>query len=363
MARKASTLTSGSAGVSGKSRQSRNAAGLIVSLFLHVLLIGIIINQQPPEYRFAPSDVVPEPLTPAPEPAMDVRIMKLPLVPPKVQPSPQPAPPLPVAQPMPPQPTPPAPQPPQPPTPQPVVPEHPTILPPTPPAPAPPVPAPTQAAPRPLPAPTPQPSIAKPAPAPRPTPAPAVPVTAAPPAPVQTQPKPAAAPKVAAPSALNIHKAAQPVPTGVPTLPLAPAAGAAGAPGAPPSGSPAAGAPGGSRLNGLNPYPYGFMPSGGGGLRGTLIGCANAEAVHLSSVERDKCNERFGVDVAGAPKLDPLSPAKRAAFDKAAASDAAWQKYRDSTAGAAGPGMPGGIDHGPASSVILDHPASDYPPK
>ena len=105
------------------------------------------------------------------------------------------------------------------------------------------------------------------------------------------------------------------------------------------------------------------MPNGGGGLRGTLVGCANAEAVRLSGAERDKCNERFGVDVAGAPRLDPLSPAKRSAFDKAAARDAAWGRYRGSGAGAAGPDEPGGIDHGPASSVVLDHPAGDYPPK
>ena len=105
------------------------------------------------------------------------------------------------------------------------------------------------------------------------------------------------------------------------------------------------------------------MPNGGGGLRGTLVGCANAEAVRLSGAERDKCNERFGQEISSAPKLDPLSPAKRASFDKSSAHDAAWAKYRDSTAGAAGPSMPGGIDHGPGSSVVLEHPVSDYPPK
>jgi hypothetical protein len=82
------------------------------------------------------------------------------------------------------------------------------------------------------------------------------------------------------------------------------------------------GAPGsltGSRLNGLSPYPYGAMPSGGPGLRGTLVGCANAEAVSLSRVERAHCNERFGVEAAKAPVLDGIDPGKRAMFDKAAA--------------------------------------------
>jgi hypothetical protein len=105
------------------------------------------------------------------------------------------------------------------------------------------------------------------------------------------------------------------------------------------------------------------MPSGGSGLRGSLVLCANADAVHASRAERDKCNERFGVDIAGAPRLDPISPAKRSEFDKASDHNAAEARYRDSGFGAAGPSLPGGIDHGPASSVILDHPAGDYPPK
>ena len=75
---------------------------------------------------------------------------------------------------------------------------------------------------------------------------------------------------------------------------------------------------GGSRLSGLSPYPYGAMPSGGLGLRGTLVGCANAAAVNLSSVERAKCNERFGEEASQAPVLDGIDPAKRERFDKAA---------------------------------------------
>jgi hypothetical protein len=71
------------------------------------------------------------------------------------------------------------------------------------------------------------------------------------------------------------------------------------------------------------------MPNGGGGLRGTLVGCANPDAVGLSAAERARCNERFGVDIGGAPKFDGISPAKRRAFDKAADRQDADTRYRD----------------------------------
>jgi hypothetical protein len=345
--------------VSGKSRQRRNAAGLLTSVALHLLILGLIINQQAPDYALLPSTAIPEPVAPAPEPTMDVRIMKLTL-PPKLEKSARP----PVPTPAPPQPQPaPTPQPAQP-----VVPAHPKVLPPTPVAPSPtPVqqtPSPPKPAPTPTPAPTPvpTPTAAPPKPTPRAAPAPTVSETKAPPAPSPTPSKPAAALKSTAPTALNIHKAAQAAPAGVATLPMAPAAGSSGRPAAPTSPT-SGGAPAGSRLNGLIATPYGFMPSGGGGLRGTLVGCANAEAVRLSGAERDKCNERFGDSITAAPKIDGISAAKRAAFDKAADKNAAWSKYRASGLAPVGPSEPGGIDHGPASSEVLDHPASDYPPK
>jgi len=96
------------------------------------------------------------------------------------------------------------------------------------------------------------------------------------------------------------------------------------------------GSPAGSRLNGLSPYPYGALPSGGPGLRGTLVGCANAEAVNLSSVERARCNARFGEEAARAPVLDGIDPAKRARFDKAA----------DKQESVRGAGMPVGTTSG-----------------
>lgn len=373
-------MASGSAGVSRNSRQNRNAVGLISSLVMHTLLIGLIINQQPPQYDLLPSPAEPAPVAPAPEPTMDVKIIRMTVAPPKAKALTTP-PPQEITPPLP-EPTPPTPV--MTPDVQPVAPKHPEIPPPvtpptppspSPPAPTPPVPAPapapvkpTQAAkiaPAPAPAPIPTAAPPKPSPKPttnpRPTPSPSVTPPKATPAAVAAPAKPAAAIKLA-PTPLNLHKAAQPAPLGVPTLPLTLGGGASAGP-AGGAAAAAAGSSAGSRLNGLMPYPNGFMPNGGGGLRGTLVGCANAEAVRLSGAERDKCNERFGVDIAGAPRIDGISTAKRATFDKAAASDAAWAKYRDGGLGPAGPSLPGSIDHGPASSVVLDHPAGDYPPK
>jgi hypothetical protein len=81
------------------------------------------------------------------------------------------------------------------------------------------------------------------------------------------------------------------------------------------------------------------MPGGGSGLRGTLVGCANEDAVNLSPAERARCNERFGSRAASAPALDPISPTKRAAFDKAEEKQQRDLDYRDS-------GMPSGATRG-----------------
>lgn len=138
-------------------------------------------------------------------------------------------------------------------------------------------------------------------------------------------------------SQLNIHSPAQSAPAFVPASPFKATGGPAGRPGsAPAGGSPAAGAPGANTPGGatgsgrLNPYPYGAMPSGGGGLRGTLVGCANADAVKLTGTERNRCNERFGAGAAAAPVLDGIAPSKRSAFDRAAEQNEASRKYRDS---------------------------------
>ncbi len=123
-------------------------------------------------------------------------------------------------------------------------------------------PAPAKPAPSPLPAPSPTP------PSPNPSPKPAPSAAPAPVVPNPGPPKPAPPASVTRPTQLNLHKSKEEAPPGVPTLPLAPAAGSAGQPGS----AAATGAPGQSRLNGLTPFSYGAMPSGGPGLRGIARG-------------------------------------------------------------------------------------------
>ena len=296
----------------------RDGAALIGSALAHIVVIAILVTQAQPDY------VLPEP----PAPPMDVQIITAPeippppIVPPKMTPRkivtetaapPAPAPPTPEPKPTPAPPAPPKPLPAKP------TPAKPTtvVVAPTPPTP-----------------PTPQPQPPKPAPP-----------KLAPPAPPSPTP---------APVKLNIHKPKEEAPASVATLPMAPSPTPAGSP------ATAGGAQTpGSRLSGLNPFPAGSLPYGGTGLRGTLVGCANADSVHLSSVERAHCNERFGVEITRAPTLDGINPAKRAAFDRAAEA-----QDRSLHAGAMDPmgsmearhGRPtdygGGVVTGPGSSFI-----------
>ena len=297
--------------MNGRKKTGRNAVAIVLSAALHLGLLLMVLSEPMPAFHYPPpappveAEIVPMPETP-PIP---------PIPPPPTPPSPIPQ--KPVIQP-PPQATPPQPQPPKP---------QPAPAPPAtaaaPPRPAPDKPAPEKPAPvKPAPTPAPAPKPAAPAPVATPKPVAALPKAAPTPGP----PKPAAPAPIVTPSPLNIHKAEKKAPAGTPTLPMAPAAGQPGSPvaGAPPS----AGAPGQSRLTGLRPYPYGAMPSGGPGLRGSLIGCANARAVGLSATERNHCNDRFGADAAQAPVFDPISPAKRAAFDKAADRQESDRDYR-----------------------------------
>ncbi len=310
-------------------RRRRTGAAIAVSSLLHVGFLILLLNVAARPYNLP----VPEEITP-PAPAMTVEIFKPPPEPPIVPPRTVPQ----KVEASPPAPAPAVPQP-SPPVPTPTPPK-PTATPaPARPAPAPSVPLPV-ATPRPQPAP--QPPLAKPAP---PTPAPAQAVTSAP--------------------KLNIHKAEKEAPATIATLPMAPAPSQprSGAPaGAPASG----GQPGGSRLSGLTPWPAGSMPSGGTGLRGTLVGCANAQAVKLSSVERAHCNERFGVELSHAPALDGIPPAKRAQFDAAAAKDDLTRRRMNAAVmrptGLASSGVPdigGGIQSGPNSSMA--HSPSGVP--
>jgi hypothetical protein len=90
------------------------------------------------------------------------------------------------------------------------------------------------------------------------------------------------------------------------------------------------------------------MPSGGSGLRGSLVGCANAGAVGLSREERAHCDERFGMRAGEAPALDPIPADKRRAFGAVAAKQEADRKYREAvptgTTPASRPGFPYGLD-------------------
>ena len=257
------------------STRRRSGAALFLSAIAHVVIIAFLVSQAAPEY------VLPEP----PASPMDVQIIKAPdlppppIVPPKMTPR--------------------------------------KILTQTPPHPAPTPPLPTPTPPTPAAAPA-KPTVAKPSPvkappvvvAPTPTPSP----PRQPPQPAPPKPAAAAPAPTPAPAKLNIHKPEKDAPANIATLPMAPSPAPARPAGSPTTGAP----PGASRLSGLTPFPLGSMPSGGSGLRGTLVGCANADSVRLSSVERAHCSERFGVEMTRAPVLDGIAPAKRAAFDRAA---------------------------------------------
>ncbi len=300
----------------------RDAAALLMSAVAHVVVLAFLVSQAAPEY------VLPEP----PVPPMEVQIIRPteippppPIVPPKMTPRK-----IVTETPPPPAPTPPAPEP------------KPTPAPPAPPKPAPVKPTPPKATPvvvTPAP-PRPQTPQAQPQP-PRPAPP-----KLAPPSPPTTVP---------APAKLNIHKPKEEAPANVATLPMAPSPlPAPTVPGGSPAGAPAQG----SRLSGLTPFPLGAMPSGGTGLRGTLVGCANADSVRLSTVERAHCNERFGVEIGHAPALDGIPPAKRAAFDKAAAA-----QDRSLHSGAVDPMRAMEARHGRASDFgggVVSGPASTY---
>ena len=309
--------------MNGENPQRRNAFALAISSAVHLIFLGMVINQSSIPYDLPAPPPAPEP----PVPAMEVEIVRFPPppVPRRSETTPEPTPPQPpLAWPHP---------------------ERMRVLPPLPPTPTPtPTPAPT---PQPAPAPAAPPLVAAAAPAPVAPPVQLRKLTLAQRKLIEAAAQAASAAPVARPAplgALNIHVPAVAPPAGVPTLPLAGAPAARLAGGAAKGGAGASGGgAGGQRGVGLSPFPYGYMPSGGSGLRGTLVGCANAEAVHLSAAERDRCNERFGVEIGAAPKLDPIA-GSRQALDRAAAREAREQKYRNSTTDMNhDPSLPGGI--------------------
>lgn len=305
----------------------RQAAAFVVSALFHVVFLALVLTS--PWRPYALPEVSPPPeeveivRTPQEEPVPPQRLPPIPQTPPTPAPQAQPErQPPPVVEPQP-QPQP-QPQPPRPEPPKPAPPRVETVRPVVIPTPA----APTAARPvRPLNAPSLQaPPVLAPIPEPETRPAaPAAPAHAATPAP--SQPAPTAA-------QLHPRKSEHEAPAGVPTLPLTPAPSAQGAPaGGRPAAGGGGGGGGGSRLEGLNPYPGGVFP-GGTGLRGSLVGCANADAVSLSSVERAHCNERFGTSASTAPHLDPIAPARRSAFERETEKRDRDRAYRDSSTSA-----------------------------
>ncbi len=292
----------------------RDVLVFLGSLAAHVALFFFVIK----DFHFYPLHAEPEQavqveIVPQPEPIPPPVV--LPPIKPVVQPTPQPPAPSPAPQS---QPTPPKPQPPTParPTPQPV-------LTPT---------APQAATPKPTP-------TSKPAPAPSPL----------------TATAPAAAPgppKVMTPSHVVTSQAQTPSPAPKIVLhkpkeagsSLAPAIAIPGASFAPPTGpapgaAPAGGPPGGGGGPGL---PGGALPGFGGGLRGSALGCANAEALHLSAAEKARCAQQFGEGARESPQMSAIDASKRQVLDQEAAGAAAAQKYRELDArrlgGAAGAG-------------------------
>jgi hypothetical protein len=288
----------------------RDVLVFLASTAFHVVLFFIAASEftyypLPAEQR-APVqvEIVPEAEQPIPPPPIPKVIKQ------RLAPTPTPAPPPT------PQPQPPTPQKPQPPAPARVTPQL---------APAP--TAPLQANHAPQPAPTPKPTLA-------PSLAPITPATPAPnPGPPRVVNAPAAptmqSKAFAAPHIVlhrNRNEAGAPLAPGIaiPGATFAPPQQATGAPAGGAPGGPGGGAPGGG-------LPSGALPGFGSGLRGSVLGCANAAALHLSKAEQAKCDEAFGAGARESPVMDPIGATKRADIDQQAASQAAAQRYRDST--------------------------------
>jgi hypothetical protein len=134
------------------------------------------------------------------------------------------------------------------------------------------------------------------------------------------------------------------IPGAIFATPSSPAAPGAPAGGAGAGAGQGAGA-GPSTGNGLPRGSFGF----GGGLRGSLIGCVNADTVKLTPEERAKCAERFGEGAKVAPVMDPIGTSRRGSLDDEAAQEAASQKYRDSA-------PTGTVDHPIAGQPRALHP-------
>ena len=290
----------------------RDVLVFLTSALFHVGLFFIAVSEftyypPPPEQR-APVEVeiVPEAQEPLPPPPIPRIIIK------QHAPTPTQAPP-PV-----PQPQPPTPPKPQPPTPAKVNPQR-----------APVASAPLQVNHAAQAAPTPKPTLAPAlapispaAPAQNPGPPRVVNAPAAP----TVQSKAFAAPHIVLHRNRNEAGAPLAPSIAIPGAVESPPQQAAGAPG----GGGAPGGPGGGGAPGGG-LPSGSLPGFGSGLRGSMLGCANAAALHLSKAEQAKCAEAFGMGAHESPQMDPIGATKRTDIDRQAAGEEAAQKYRDST--------------------------------
>jgi hypothetical protein len=183
--------------------------------------------------------------------------------------------------------------------------------------------APLKTTPSPTPAPAPKPAalpspLAPPVPAPQPGPPVAVPRSQL----IQAQPQ------IVAARRLVLHKNQD---QGTPLAPPVSIPGAVFAPSPQQANAASAaagsGAPSGGGAGGL---PGGTLPHFGPGLRGGLLGCANADALHLSAEERARCDEALGAGAAQSPQMSAIDASKRRELDRQAAGEATAQKYRDS---------------------------------
>jgi len=231
---------------------------------------------------------------------------------------------------------------------------------PTPPAPPPPTPQP----PRPTPAP-PQPvatptaaaqAVRAPTPAPTPKPAP-TPAPLAPPSPAPTPGPPKAVPKSSV-STPETHSAATPHivlhrsrDEGAPLTSGLNLPGATFAPAPQASAPGGGGAPGGPGGGASGLLPGGQLPAFGRGLRGGVLGCANAAVLHLSAAEQARCDEAFGEGARESPRMDAIDASKRGELDRESTAQEAARKYRDS--------MPAGSSASPqpGQPKILQSPA------
>jgi hypothetical protein len=139
---------------------------------------------------------------------------------------------------------------------------------------------------------------------------------------------PAAAGRQSQPTPIRLHRRPQPfAPTDVTPAPIAPPTPPASAKSAPPA------------LPALHPAPQPEGPKGDvrTALRGSYVGCANAQAVGLTRAERDLCDEKLGKGAKDAQFAGlGLSAEKQGLLDAAGARKESDYRYKHSQGPAIG---------------------------